>query len=209
MFACSYCERKFDSIQQLAGHCSSIHGKAKIALLQRAEEIKNLYLNEGMSANDIGDILGVSNYLALRIIHQLNIPIRNYSQARLAAFKRYPPKRGSEHHRWKGGRRIGESGYISVYRPEHPNANKRGYVPEHRLVIEQKIGRFLTEKEQVHHINGIKGDNRPGNLELLSQANNMLRDKFCRDCPLRTEIRLLRWQVKELSESLQEKLNLV
>jgi HNH endonuclease len=39
-------------------------------------------------------------------------------------------------------------------------------VKEHRHIMEQIIGRKLRRDESVHHINGIKFDNRPANLEL-------------------------------------------
>lgn len=48
----------------------------------------------------------------------------------------------------------------------HPREAKSNYVFEHILVMEEKIGRYLEEKENIHHINGVRDDNRIENLEL-------------------------------------------
>ena len=63
------------------------------------------------------------------------------------------------------------SGYILEYAPTHPKAQK-GYVQQHRLVMEKIMGRHLTQWEVVHHRNAVKDDNRPENLELLTKQTH-------------------------------------
>lgn len=81
---------------------------------------------------------------------------------------KHNPRFGIKASRWAGGRHKNHAGYVYAYSPHHPYANKRGYVFEHRLVIEAHIGRVLLPTEVVHHINGIKNDNRIENLMLFS-----------------------------------------
>ena len=73
--------------------------------------------------------------------------------------------KNKNHHLWKGGTYL-ENGYVMKKAEGHPKANKRGYVAEHRLVVEKNIGRFLSADEVVHHINRVRSDNRIENLEL-------------------------------------------
>lgn len=82
-------------------------------------------------------------------------------------FKRYKLPKGKDNPRWNNGRHLSH-GYIEIASPDHPHRNCQGYVFEHRLVMEKHLGRFLTPKEVVHHINGIKDDNRIENLILFS-----------------------------------------
>lgn len=61
-----------------------------------------------------------------------------------------------------------KDGYVYLSIPGHPDANKKGHVFEHRLVMKSHLGRRLKRREVVHHINGNTSDNRIENLKLFS-----------------------------------------
>lgn len=77
---------------------------------------------------------------------------------------------------------IDRNGYRLVRRPDHPNADSKGYVPEHRLVAEQALGRFLLETEVPHHLNGVKDDNRPENISVMSDFDHRSLHRSRGDC---------------------------
>lgn len=82
--------------------------------------------------------------------------------------------RGVNNPRWNGGRTTANGGYIMVKAPDgHPRPTKAGYIRLHRLVMEQKIGRYLLPSEDVDHKNGIKTDNRPENLQIISRSEHV------------------------------------
>ena len=76
---------------------------------------------------------------------------------------------GEKHPNWKGGRFLDKVGYVLILKPEHPFANSNGYIWEHRLIIEQILGRYLKPKEITHHL-GKKNDNRPNMLMLFKNG---------------------------------------
>lgn len=52
----------------------------------------------------------------------------------------------------------------------HYPARKKIIVMEHRIIMEQTLGREMFPDENVHHINGARDDNRIENLELWSNS---------------------------------------
>jgi len=67
-------------------------------------------------------------------------------------------------------RKFTNEGYVLVSCPKHPFCQQYGNILEHRLVMEKHLGRYLSKTEIVHHINGIKNDNRIENLNLISNC---------------------------------------
>lgn len=72
-------------------------------------------------------------------------------------------------------------GYEVVLCKGHPRANDSGFVYEHILVAENKLGRYLKPEEVVHHLNENKGDNRPENLLIFATLADHTRYHMMKD----------------------------
>lgn len=67
-------------------------------------------------------------------------------------------------------RPLGKGGYLGVRVPDHPRCDASGMMPEHIVVVENAMGKYLPNGAQVHHINGNKRDNRNQNLVACNDA---------------------------------------
>lgn len=105
------------------------------------------------------------------------------TKAKIAAAQKAKGRTGERSAVWKGGT-YRNRGYVYVRQraltqPELTmfasmliGRPGEAYIPEHRLVVARREGRPLTPAESVHHINGVKHDNRPENLALHSPGSH-------------------------------------
>ena len=159
----------------------SLTGRRPIWDKERMERVRQLYWEEELTLKEIASQFGCTLQNIRGAMIANNVPTRGFSEAALLKYKKYPQLLGSKSNRWKGGRCKTADGYIFVY------ISSGEYIAEHRLVMEQQLGRKLLPKEQVHHINGIKDDNDPKNLLLLSPGGHTIRTMICEQCPLRLQ----------------------
>jgi hypothetical protein len=106
--------------------------------------------------------------------HRVCSTCRNKNSCRCGATKKRdsstcleckPAQNLGNNYAWRGGRHL-KKGYVMMKCSGHPRGGKGGYVFEHILVMEGVLGRYLEKDENVHHLNGVRADNSPGNLEL-------------------------------------------
>jgi len=121
------------------------------------------------SSTEIAEALGISPRRVRKILKRLDLP-------RLPG---HSPT-GARNASYAGGRRITQSGYAYVSAPPgHPYGRllPGKNIPrifEHRLVLEQKLGRYLLPSEVVDHIDGLTLHNHPDNLRVFSSNSEHL-----------------------------------
>lgn len=145
---------------------------SRYALLNNKEWLRNAYVNERRSVKSIAKEVGASAGNVQSHLSTMGIRLRGVKEA-VNIVRPKGKRHGENAANWQGGRRKTKAGYIYIYTPDHPYSTKAGYVMEHRLVMEEKIGRYLEQYEVVHHVDGNKSNNDIGNLELKTNGKHI------------------------------------
>lgn len=140
------------------------------------EQAAMLEYQKGTPVKQIMALLGISAPTVKRIRRRLGVPQRKRNHVL------------EKHPNWKGGRRITRAGYVAIrVHADDPigvemSGAKQGDLREHRLVMAHSLGRALLPSETVHHINGVRSDNRLENLQLRSGNHGPGVARVCQDC---------------------------
>ena len=64
------------------------------------------------------------------------------------------------------------AGRTAIYVPDHPKVNNRGYILYSRYLMEQHLGRYLSEDEEVHHKDDDCSNDDFDNLQLTTSTEH-------------------------------------
>jgi hypothetical protein len=167
------------------------------------EELVDLYINQGVGMDKIGKSHHIAEETVKKLLIRYQVPIRSQSENLLLSWEKGNRiihfLSGPDHPQWKGGKRA-KKGYKMIKRTGHHHAGVDGYVMEHILVWEEHNNKKLPKGWVIHHLNGIKDDNRPDNLIALPDRKHkrVLAEKA-------KKIRELELKVKILERALDSK----
>lgn len=154
--------------------------------------LKEMYLVQNLPMHIIAEQLKISVGTVYNYLHKYNIPTKEPHQGmfgkehsletKMKLSKKNKGRRRSPETIAKisearsvkgiGAKSIDRKGYVKIFFPDHPQSTKDGYIFEHRLVMECVLGRWLRKDEDVHHINGVRNDNRKENLMVMTSKEH-------------------------------------
>lgn len=137
-------------------------------------ELEDLYIKKKWTLTSLAGHYKVKVDTIRSILVDYGISIRSTLEVlKLSAPSRVWDKDGHGRN-WQGGRsKNTTNGYTTIWMPEHHRASKQGYVYEHILVWEQTYNKHVPDGYHVHHLNGVRTDNRPENLQALPQGEHI------------------------------------
>jgi len=167
---------------------------------KQEEQIRRLYVEEKLSEPEIAIRLKLCRMTVSHRVRALGINRTSQESLKL----RGTTPSGSAHWNWRGGmrkmpNRAKSGNYILLSIPNHPRANKRGYVAEHILVWEEYHKRTMPKGYVIHHLNGVSNDNRADNLVAMPRAGHSRREQ---GEPYKKRIRQLEIENRQLRKAL-------
>lgn len=163
--------RVSDALNQAGIALTKAHGGA---CYHRAAEVEQ-WAKEGISLAEIARRIGTKHQLVKKFLVEHGIEYTPYKQTM------------QNNTFWRGGRIVDDDGYVLIKSPDHPYKDRHGYVREHRLVMEQQLGRYLLPTEVVHHRDGNKQNNTPENLEVFGSNGEHLAETLKGQMPCWSE----------------------
>lgn len=134
------------------------------------DRLRQLYKAENKTQAEIGKYFGCSESIVYQRLKEYGITRRTHKE-NMEIVKKRKLSAGNKHWNWSGGRAKNKDGYIVVLLRDHRLANSNGRVMEHRLIWEMHHGE-LPDGWLVHHLNGIRDDNRIENLEAMPRKSH-------------------------------------
>ena len=141
------------------------------------ERFVELYNDMGLSISEVGRTLGISHGTAQNFIKRYSLN-RSVSEGVQRAIGRGKTIGSSpEQIERKRQERWAKHGRPNTYeviklKADHPRKPASGVIGKHILIWEEANGRPLPDGHVIHHLNGIKYDNRPENLEAMPKAHH-------------------------------------
>jgi len=151
-------------------------------------QIISLY-KSGLSLKEVAQKMGCSGSGVRKILIGAD-----YSRRETGYLGHKNKSKGDNSPKWKGGKIKNKDGYIMIYNPDRSNGESK-YLFEHRYIWEKIYNRKLPKNYFIHHLNGIKDDNRPENLIGMRNGEHIHQTE-----PFKKRIRELELEVLKLKQ---------
>ena len=169
---CDNCNKYYESSAKRFCCCKCStefkRGRERVKTGLTRKKLFDLFISQKKSISEITEELNLSRKVVITRLKWFGIKAEERPKNSNTK-KRHLFEKGSA---WKGGIKHRKNSYNAVLKPNHPRANKDGYVQEHILVWEKHYKKELPKGWVIHHLNGIKNDNHIENLLAMIQKKH-------------------------------------